>query len=237
MKNITYFLASWSGPRICPDNYLKKHFKQLNKLKHNLSEVILGYPENPNEDPEYTDFVKSLKYLSNGTPITVMPCENNGRSYGQLDQAFNRFSDRIDYLIFIEDDYVPVLDNFDKIMTEMFEIKKQKRKCGFLCQCAKSWCGYPYHAAISNGITDKESLKKVKERFGFIPHDKKGYVNGQVDFSRSFIKAGMSLEDMSERFKAPYWTSTSVVEHAPKASDEYIIVPIQMLPTRKLKIL
>jgi len=126
-----YMLATWSGSRFLRNTHnhcLEDHLKHLNSIDHNLSQITIGYPENLDESQDHKDFMSSLKELNNGTPIVVMPMTNKGLSYGQWARMFSACPG-FDHHIFIEDDYVPVLDGFDEILVDMFE----KSDCGFLC--------------------------------------------------------------------------------------------------------
>lgn len=232
MKLINYVLATWSGKRdsVPKTPYLTTHLEQLKSINHNLSQITIGYPYNPSELPDYTKYIKKLNKI-NDTPIVVESMENNGRSYGQYNRIFAKYKNQFKYWIFMEDDYVPVLNNFDRELINLFEENKNKHKRGgFLCQWATKWLGNPYHAAISNGITDNDSLNKVWNKFGgCLPHDKIGYKNGQVTFSRAFLDAKLFLKDIKDKYRTPYFHLTAgIQEFAPKNS-KYIFVPIQML--------
>lgn len=231
MRKINYVLPTWSGQRdsIPKIPYIKTHLEQLQSLKHNLSQITIGYPYNPKESKEYKSYMSSLNSVGN-TSIYVEPMPNAGRSYGQFNRIFAKYQDQFQYWIFIEDDYIPAVDNFDDILINAFEQKKKEIGTGgFLCQCAKAWAGAQYHAAIANGIMDNESLKTVwAKNNGVLPHDIVGYNNGQVTFSRAFIRAKLFLRDLTPRFKAPYFhLRRGIEEHNPQGK-EYIIVPIQM---------
>ena len=196
---VLYAMASWSGSRELfkfDDSYVEQHIEQLKRVKHNLTQISIGNPENPTQREEFNSYIRSLKEVS-GVPVVVHDVPNIGRSYGQWARIYEKYRTQFDYYIFIEDDYQPVIDNFDKILIDMYE----EKGCGFLCGLVLGpdgkyglSCGTE-HAGISNGIASSKALEKVWQKFGCLPHDKEGYEHGQILFSSSFIKAGMKIDE------------------------------------------
>jgi hypothetical protein len=230
-------IGSWSGERYAmsfSDSHLQEHLNQLDKLEHSISQISIGHPHNPTERPEYTKWIKSLKETKNGTPIKVHDVPNIGRSYGQWSRMFNMYRDQFTHFIFIEDDYAPVLDNFDKALLEMFE--EQPKTCGFLCGLILDRSGRygrvaaEPHAGVSNGISSNSVLKEVWRKFNCLPHDKQEYKFGQYLFSRGFYETGYTLQEYLYKFRCLYFQHTNVIrKYWDGEHDLDIIVPIQYL--------
>lgn len=131
-RKINYVIATWGQERkglVKSYPYLAKHIDQLNKVRHSFSQVTIGRPRCPNELPNYTSCIDNLKSLKDGTPIVVHEMPNEGMSYGQYSRIFDLYRDQFTHYLFMEDDYVPVEDDFDTILADMFD---EKEKCGYL---------------------------------------------------------------------------------------------------------
>jgi hypothetical protein len=204
-----YMIGTWSGKRLRDIfdqygdvNYLKHHINQLNNISHGLTQVTIGYPSNPDESASYTEYITNLTQLNDGTPIVVMPMENDGLSYGQWSRIFEKYQNDFDYFIFNEDDYSPVTDNFDQIMLTKFN---ELEDCGFLCGLKFEGDRYkvpqgseplPCHAGSVFGITSTKILKEIWQKYGALPHES-GIKNGQMKFSDAFLECGY-IEDITE---------------------------------------
>ena len=207
---VLYAMASWSGSReLCKfdDSYVEQHIEQLKRVKHNLTQISIGNPENPTQREEFNSYIRSLKEVS-GVPVVVHDVPNIGRSYGQWARIYEKYRTQFDYYIFIEDDYQPVIDNFDKILIDMYE----EKKCGFLCGLIFDETGrYGYradkHAAITNGIASSKALEIVRERFCCLPHDMFDYENGQIMFSKGFLDCGLTIAEYieSKEYRSLYY--------------------------------
>lgn len=213
MKKVNYLLAAWSGPRDAwspPEGYLKKHIEYLNEFKHNLAQVTIAHPLNPQELPEYTEYINSLTHLECGTPIVVLEQPNIGRSYGHYSRSYEKFRKEFDYYIFMEDDYLPYRHHFDKILVDLYE-EERKNNCGFLCGCYTDGYSYGFHgfiaphAAISNGISSSDVLETIFRKRGMLPHDTmRNYWEGQVIFSQAFEEAGYTIKDYLKYYRCLY---------------------------------
>lgn len=211
---VNYVIGTWSGKRLVGyrDTYLLRHLKHLNKIKHSLAQISVGYPYNPSEKKWYANFIKSLKSLSDGTPIVVHPMPNKGLSYGQWSNVFGVYRDQFTHYIFIEDDYVPQKDFFDEILVSMFE-SLQSKNCGYLCGLVFTKEGRfgglkEDHAGISNGVSSAAVLNKVWGKYGCLPHLKThlkaGREEEQVIFSKAFLNVGFTLHDYLPKFRSLY---------------------------------
>lgn len=252
-RRINYLLASWSGPRRLvqeSQNYLETHINHLNQIKHNLAQVTIGHPDNPNVNPEYEKYIRSLRKLDDGTPIAICRMPNKGMSYGQYSNMFNLFrtNDKFTHFIFIEDDYVPVVNNFDQILVDLFE---EDEECGLLCSLVldnagayNTKCNYR-HAAISNGVSSHRVLCDVWSICGSLPHhvvysDNQAYPikQEQITFSEGFMRAEYTIEDYHPDYRSLYYQLDDDAIRIYGDSHEDIFVPLQFLdpnPTWQLQ--
>jgi len=234
---VNYMMATWSGSRFLRKvnhHCLDKHLKHLNSISHSLSQITIGYPENLDESEEHKKFMSSLKELNDGTPIVVMPMINKGLSYGQWARMFSACQG-FDYHIFIEDDYIPVIDGFDEILIDMFE----SEDCGFLCglyaslgdQFGHGTCQNA-HSAISNGISSTKILESICNNTGLHSNDLD--VRQQVRFSEKFSENDLVIKDYISRYRCLYWPhKDSFRMYWDGKHNDDIIVPIQFLEEGK----
>lgn len=239
-----YVIGTWSGSRthVNIDGerwrwYIKHHLEHLNTLKHDLAQVTIGHPRNTNEAPEYSEYLSSLRNLDCGTPIQVLDVENMGRSYGQYSAAFGKDGGLFSHYIFIEDDYIPTLDYFD---IELITVLQQMKNCDYLCSVAQRrsesgrWSLKSVdrfeHAAVSNGVCTSQTLRKVWEKFGDLPHGRPENLHWQKCFSRGFTAVECVIDDYLHKYSSLYMDHESggirIYGDPSKAS---IISPIQIL--------
>ena len=211
--SVHLLISSWSGERRFlghNDRYLSRCLEELNKRKHNLSQVTIGHPHNPRMSPTFSKFIQGLKELEDGTPIKIVPMENKGMSYGQRTIILQQEVQKFDHHIFMEDDFGVAIDNFDDILVEKFE---SKENCGLLCGLVADPDGRyrigckTRHAAISNGISNKKILQYMLKFYnGKIPYTTCGY-QSQVMWTNSFIKAGYEIHDWLDEYRSVFFSN------------------------------
>lgn len=238
---VNYMLATWSGGRrqgCTYGNNTFQHLRYLNRVKHNISQVTVGYPTNPNDLPEYKRFMNGLKSLENNVPIVVERLPNKGRSYGQYSRIFDKYRSQFDYYIFMEDDYVPVMDNFDTKLVEKFDKLHEEKNCGFLCGMVErvkfriKEPNQPLHAAIAWGISSYNVLERIWEENGMLPHDTNiKYRDGQNLFSWGFMKSGYTLQDVLDEYCTTYWSKE--VEYYGDKKKPIIFAPLELVLSNK----
>ena len=201
MPRINYVIATWTGPRRRgndphrKDNlyYLKEHLRLLKKFEHNLTQVTIVAPNNPNESKEINSYLEGCASIVE-TPTKVIRRENRGHSYGSYSCAYSKYRTNFDYYIFVEDDYVFPIHNFDAALVKLFNNKKN---CGFLCGLVTPFGPEERpHAAISNGISSSEVLEKIFQDRGELPSSDfttTYHCQSQLQFSWAFLEAGYSL--------------------------------------------
>jgi len=236
-RKINYIIATWGQRRKCPLKdypYLAKHIEQLNKIKHELCQVTVGRPECPNELPYYTECIENLKSLDDGTPVVVHEMPNTGVSYGQYSRIFDMYRDQFTHYIFMEDDYIPVEDNFDTTLAEMFD----QMNCGYLCGLVfsdkKYRSNWGPHAGVSNGISSYEVLKAIWDIHGCLPHIGRQRQE-QIVFSQGFLKNGHTIEDYLHKYRTLYFQHTNSLRVYGDLHSKDIIIPIQCLEKKEWK--
>jgi hypothetical protein len=238
MTSKIYCIAAWSGPRKCldfDDSYLRRHIDHLNNIKHNLLQVSIGHPRNPDEAPEYTEYIRSLTKLSDGTPIVVHDLPNQSMSYGQWSRIFQYYGDRFSHYIFIEDDYVPVKNHFDSILVDMFDGMSESDNCGYLCGLVFDRTGRygevaRMHAAVSNGISSARVLQTIVDKFDFLVSKYSStHMGVQIDFSSRFCKSGFGISDYLDRYQTVFKPRKTkwITIYGP--GRENLIVPVDCL--------
>lgn len=213
MKTINYVMAAWSGGRHHTNHvggYIDDHMEFLHQFDHHLDQITIAHPFNDRETEAYHLSLK-LAVKNSSIPVVILEQPNIGRSYGHWSRTFKEYNN-FNYYIFIEDDYVPWIDNFDDILIEMYEKKKESENCGFLCGLFAKGSEYGFleckpHAAIANGISSKDVLQTVWDKFGMLPHDTDvTYHDGQTLFSNGFLKCGYKICDyLNEENRSLYY--------------------------------
>lgn len=236
---INYVIAGWSGARACGQDpnlgkrYIVRHIEQLNRLKHNLAQVTICNPHNPHNE-QYDKYVNALKELeleNKGCKIEILDRPNSMVAYGSWSDAYAKYRQEFDYYILMEDDYLPVKDNFDTILVDLLNEKKAGYLGAFLSTTSCVPDGRK-HMGITNGIASKEALEAVFLKFGCLmaQYVEPNYWLNQVNFSLAFMDAGYTIADWSDKFRVPFWYAqgSNMMEFAPNAPDE-IIIPMERI--------
>lgn len=202
-----YIIATWSGSRrgpiVNPISFLDSHIKALKTYRHQLSQITIAVPDNPQEPQEFRDFLMDLPSRLGTAKVEILRRPNLGQSYGSYCDTYLKYRQSFKYYIFIEDDYLPVQDDFDLILIRQLELQEN---CGFLASLVYDWQGRP-HAAVSNGIAKSQTLENICQKFKCLPHGEAIGVDytpsSQVKFSWAFLDVGTSLGQLSN-FQVPY---------------------------------
>lgn len=236
MKSVktNYVIGCWSGPRQeYPSGaiFIRTHLEQLQRVKHQLDLVTIGYPRCEQENPEYTDYMMELEHkgcLEDGTPVDVLRTDNVGLSYGQWYKAYEKYTEQFDYYILIEDDYLPVIDHFDSELIEM----QRKLSSGYLCglifdQSGRYGAYYNKHAAMSNGIITSDCFKAIYEKHGSLLFQNNA--EAQIAFTRLPLTVGHRLDEYISdgKFRSLFWDHEKILIYGKSESAQDIFVPIQ----------
>jgi hypothetical protein len=227
---INYVIASWSGLRLSAwlglsyyEHVLKNHIKIFNTIKNSIDQVTIMKPQNDIQNTYYD--------IELNDKIKIIDCANEYQSYGQWFKAVELFLNDFDYFVFIEDDYVPAIDDFDLKLIGMYE------EGTYLCSMAEPYAGFPHHAAISNGIISKKTIenlilnKNYKKWFDEHSYMSFGGTNYQIVFSEYLIKNGISVVDYRKKYKVDFLRSGKILDFSlPNVeSNEKIFTPIQTI--------
>lgn len=211
---INYIIATWSGIRHdlkenqpYYNDVLKNHVRTLVATENNISQITIMKPRNPTENSDYYNIEPNDK-------IKIVDCENEYQSYGQWLGAAKLFLKEFDYFIFIEDDYVPCINNFDARLIDIY------KKGTYLCSLVNKYRAVETHCAISNGLISKQTIMSLllnhdyKEWFdrytSKFPKAAAGGRNYQIVFSKYFIENGIMLKDYTELYNVDYYQDNKV---------------------------
>lgn len=177
MVKVNYVIASYNyytnrtHEIPSPKDVLKCHIKKILSLKHDLTQITIMRAKPPKD--YYEDFYNI--YNPNDFNIKIIDCENYGYSAGQWLKCYELYRDKkeFDYYIFIEDDYVVNMDNFDDILLKIYK-DKFKDNIGLLCSVVQ---GKDHSQNGDNGslplhfeggvIISSESMEKVYQNKKF----------------------------------------------------------------------
>jgi hypothetical protein len=125
IARVHYIIAAWCGLRSASlwdadfreDHcyYTRMHLAQLGRVRHNLDQITVVVPESSHTpyDLEEIDYLVSLDVAPKN--VVVLRAPTFKVSYCSWLFAHRTFEYQFDYEILIEDDYVPMIDNFDEI--------------------------------------------------------------------------------------------------------------------------
>jgi hypothetical protein len=193
---INYLIATWAGDkrRNPSTEYLKVHLGKLFSLQHNVRVTVIR-PLGSDCDEFYNLPADILN------KVTILNRPANDRSYGQFLYAFDKVP-KSDYFILAEDDYIPVLDNFDTILKDILEEKGADYICGrYHTQSRLD----PLHPEMNIGIVKASSLQEISKQDVKFPANGTDDGSEKVIFAKMFTDQGLRIDDYSDRYSVPYW--------------------------------
>jgi hypothetical protein len=222
------------------DMVLALHLEHLSKLKHGLAQITIMKPKahaQPKYEKYYLNAQKVIDELKFSCPVVTIESDfYKMYSYGQWLHAYELFKDKFDYYIFVEDDTVAAIPQFDTILVSLFQ-DRIPNGLGYLCtktlflsdEYYKRWDSRLTtidHAAISTGITNSKTLALIFETYndvfnrlltqldehvGITNHPfKHGHLT-QVNFSLLFTHNNLtSICDYSDKYSCPFWMRESI---------------------------
>lgn len=189
-----YLIATWSGRRRNPStDFLKAQFRQLRKLKHRLDEITVIIPKG-SDDPDYYDV--PAEYAN-----TWLRRPENDRSYGQFLFACRQLP-RADFYFLVEDDYLPVCDNFDSTLIGFLNFREVDYLCGSFGPVPGGTVSVPRHNV---GVIRGDALRRIAElNPKFLPNGE-GDGQEQEAFGNACKEAGVKIGDWSDTWEVPYF--------------------------------
>ena len=228
---INYIIGTWSGIRCNPkmnpayyENVLKEHMKVFRSTKNSIDHVTIVRPFSFDHKTYYDFDLRENE--------SFYDVENRYQSYGQWFKAAKKNLEDYDYFIFIEDDYVPGCDHFDRKLIDLYE------EDSYLGSSVTPYGEFPEHLAISNGIISQASLRKVfsedfRNFFDDFAEENPKYVwyytNYQLVFSLYLLHRGITLKDYRNDYLVDFHKKGSIIDYSlPGAKNkEHIFTAIQ----------
>jgi hypothetical protein len=236
MANINYLMAAWHGARhfdkFCPKPkrstyYLEEQLRYLGALKHSLRQITIIAPGLSNAPDEYAEFIAALPDRLGNAKLAVFPRENVGISYGGYVEAARHYQNDFSHFMLVEDDYVPVFNDFDTVFLNTLKrnARRQKKPAGYVCSHIAGQC--PAHSV---GLVTTEAMAKAHEGHAALiarrPH---GY-RIQAEFAKPFINNGYSFGHISDHCRTPftdsrYWPSYRELS---RSAGPVVFAPVQL---------
>ncbi len=210
IKN-NYVIATYNGKcnRLhkypSPEDVLKSHLKKILSLKNNLSQITIMKASSTNYYKNYYNINDIVK--QSNIPIKIIECENFGYSEGQWLKAYEIYKNQFDYYLFMEDDYCPNMENFDKILIDCYKNKFSKN-IGLLCALVegssdyKNTGKYPIHFE-GCAFLNKETLCKLYQEPKW-----KGDPRKYLDLIDKSIDNGYNWEKIRKSYIGGYYQLT-----------------------------
>jgi hypothetical protein len=210
---VAYVVALWSGERrvMVPayrddrSFFLEGHLRRLKELKHGCRTVIFVVNECLDRSESFENTIGQAAERLPGFRVEVVRRANEGMSYGALAAAFERYGDQFDYFVFLEDDYFPAVDGFDRELRSFFG-----DDTGWVCGRYAGCVGYERaHAAMPGGMISTKALRAMKDRYGAITCGSGSAYSdvesaGQAGMSWAMIDCGYGIKDVLGRYSSPF---------------------------------
>lgn len=238
---LNYVIAAWGGPRRSDDPraqtdrtfFLRQHLATVVRLRHTvIDRITVVVPRCEDEPPEFTRFLDSLP----SAVCTVLRRSNAGLSYGSWTEAYERTRHEFDGFIFVEDDYIFAVHDFDRALVDM----AFGHGAGLVCGAVLPF-GATLHPAIALGYVSTEALDKWAG-YRPLPHRTDaaaahwtahgGYPSAerwQIAWGADFTALGISMVDWLGPYASPFWVHHGAIRwYGPRAAPPFVM-PIQAL--------
>lgn len=197
---INYIIAAYFGPRRAQLSkekffYINKQIEALNCLKvDKISKITFVVNPFDQEDFKIYEIVKNL----NINFEVILKEKNLDFSYGCWQEAILANLDGFDYQFLIEDDYIPVIDEFYN-----YFLDKMDENTAFVCQLYDEAGMKKKHASISNGLISNKICKILanNDRNIFKLNGAVNYSNAeqtQLNFLDYFVYKKFEIKDISD---------------------------------------
>lgn len=212
-----------------PSEYLRAHLLNINKYKHNLAQITIMKPQvtSGGRYENYYDIENIVKECT--CPVEIVECENFGCSYGQWLLSYQKWGNKFNFYIFIEDDYSPASDNFDQKLLHSFLSKN----CGYLA----SYVERDVLAANSNGMVSAKALEQVYAKYDDPRSELYKLFDGprlqtlghvcQQSFSLLFNNSGCGLADFTDQYSSVFYYGPNNFRNFSTVENNHIFLPLQ----------
>ena len=215
MPKINYIVAFYIGDRVHtgyntalktnPLSMVEKHIESLRNTDIDLVSFVFNV-----DDYSMINVIEDLmKNYDIGFSHQCIFRNNTGGSYGAWNDVIKLNINDFDYFFLIEDDYIPVTDDFYNPFLERCSYKIPY-VCGFV---DKSWTGI-VHPSVSNGILYADACKFVYNKYDnvFQIHDGNSISilhKNQMEFYDYFNREQFGITDILDEYSTPYMISNS----------------------------
>lgn len=173
------------------------HLKQLSKLKHNIQKIYIAVP-----DQEFNnDIYEKVKKYPDLNVEVIKTGDNKGFAYGSWNICLHKTCDEADFSIITEDDYIPVIDNFDDIFLEYFTDEKVAYVCQLLSQIPDKY--ESSGAELCQGMI-RNSIFKKSGGFKITGYGYHEAALTQGLFLENILKSGYRVKDTIDKYKTFY---------------------------------
>jgi len=220
METTNYIIAFYGGSRrhygiYSPiAEFLSRHVEFLKTNPKGITHATFTFSESTH--PEELNIIKSLENLTLPITYDVFTRTNSGLSYGAWGDVIHKTRDKFDYSFLIEDDYIPVQNDF----LDYFKSKITEKSI-FVCSLFKD-----NHAAIANGIfvnkhsnPDKTFSNATGVGYGA------GYI-AQKGFLHDYQSQGYTFPDITDIGYTEFRDDNKVVNLYGDISKPLLIQPV-----------
>lgn len=219
-----YIIASWSGPRRKGGEgheILADHLDALSKVSHELAQVVVAVPWNPDEPPAYRKLIRSLPAKVGGARVVLLERPNHGMSYGCWGDALAVWCGHFPYHFMMEDDFVYCRDGFDKLCVDMI----LEAGGGMLCGGVS---GDGTYGTVANCVVADHDVRKVRSKYaGRLPYSRGvGYKSegSQSVWGQNFWRQNVRLIDMREEYGVSFGENHGVNQLWPNEKGGWLMV-------------
>ena len=155
---VNYIIAVYCGERRFQSNIgIRLVERQIEYLMSNPKNVS-GFTFVVNDCGNDSAVLKLIEDFIKTSSLKgcVIHRENENGSYGAWQRGIMETYKDFKYSFLIEDDYIPVVDNF----TDYF-IQKDSPDVRYVASLSRPNAGYPMHASISNGLLNNGKIDDV----------------------------------------------------------------------------
>jgi len=140
------------------ENFLKYLLICINNIKTNVTQITIMKPKIDEHNEIIDDYYNfdNLDLNNIKIKIKIVDCDNFGISYGQYIKSIE-LDKNFDYFIFLEDDYIPFTDYFEKDLITEYERNKELHNNQFLCLAVLN---NSVNNALENIFKNSELCKK-----------------------------------------------------------------------------
>jgi len=192
MEKTCLIINFWLGDRRrCPEIYhedkliyVKTQISYLKAFENNLSAIYFNFNVESEQSNLLNEAFKLIPDTINDSKVKISIRENKGFSYGAWNDIVSIEINNYDYFIFNEDDYFFNQPKWDSYLVNKY---KSKEDIGYLAMGVR-----PHHNNFrstfhSVGMSSRESIKKVIEKFGNL--------TGEKYLDSSLYEEGQHLQD------------------------------------------